>query len=270
MAIPQRLGVKAETVDYGRPSLVERKPVARWVTSADRIMLFLLVGIAALIPQSIKGAYHGFEIALVFWIATIILSRRRMLPQSLVAPMLMYLAWTALSTILSPAPLASWDRMKLVCLLLVVVLVAQGVRTLRQVKLLVGILLLTGVVSAGMTAWQYIDDIGIVVKNPIGAIALAGVAPGDVVHTVNGAEIHNVPQLQNAAERAIPGSMVRVEVIRAGSLARVTVPIRRDDLVKSQFFAAGAKYPRARPVRAQGYMKHYVVYAEVLMHTPCT
>ena len=51
--------------------------------------------------------------------------------------------------------------MKIVCLLLVGIVVGQNLHRLRQVRVLVYLLILSGLAAVGFTAWQYTYGVGV-------------------------------------------------------------------------------------------------------------
>ncbi len=66
------------------------------------------------------------------------------------------------------------------------------------------------------------------IASPPPALALAGIRPGDVVMTINGAGVSSAADAQALATGLTPGSTVSVQVERGGQLVpiTVTVPLR--------------------------------------------
>ncbi len=88
--------------------------------------------------------------------------------------------------------------MKIVCLVLVGVLFAQNLKRLSQVRVLIYLLLLSGLAAAGFTAWQYTYGVGLQVKHIVPGTPLyaAGIHTGDIFTRVNGRAVHEISQLQ--------------------------------------------------------------------------
>src|SRR5579864_6412875 len=115
----------------------------------DRAIFFFLCLFAILLPHSIKGSQHAWQIAFLLWLLTLAVQRARPLPQPFSAPLLAYVIFSGISSALSPDLYLSWDRMKIVCLVLVAIVVAQNLHRLTQVRTLVYLLILSGVAAAG-------------------------------------------------------------------------------------------------------------------------
>ena len=124
-------------------------------------LIFLLGLFAALLPHSIKGSQHAWQIACLLWLLKLLITRTRPFPQPLSAPLLAYVVLSGISTALSPDPYLSWDRMKIVCLLLVGIVVAQNLHRISQVRTLVYLLILSGLAVTVFTAWEYTYGIGV-------------------------------------------------------------------------------------------------------------
>ncbi|MGC2112071.1 MAG: hypothetical protein WA655_21315, partial [Candidatus Korobacteraceae bacterium] len=132
--------------------------VGRWL---DGAIFFFLALFAILLPHSIRGAQHSWQIAFLLWLIKLAVERRRPFRQPLSAPLLAYITLSGVSTLLSPDPVLSWDRMKIVCLVLVGIVVAQNLHRLKQVRVLILLLILSGLAAAAFTAWQYTYGIGV-------------------------------------------------------------------------------------------------------------
>jgi O-antigen ligase len=251
---------------YSRADTSRRWP--RWLQGA---VFFFLCLFAILWPHSIKGAQHAWQIAFLLWLLTLAVERRRPFPQALIAPLLAYVVLSAVSTLLSPDPYLSWDRMKIVCLVLVGIVFAQNVTDLGQVRILVALLVLSGLAAAVFTAWQYTYGVG---------VRVAYIRPGSplennaYIHTdyiitrINGRAVHSPEQLERAVSESPPG-ILRVDYMRGWPFHR-----HRTIITRERFLASGLGTPdlllvRAHPFRAQGTVGHYVIFAEVLTQIAC-
>src|SRR5947209_2892176 len=145
------------------PSLRIPFKIGRFLDLA--IFLFFVI-FAVLLPFSIKGAQHAWRLAFMIWLIKLIVVRKRPapFPLSLALPLIAYVALSAISTALSPDPILSWDRMKIVCLVLLGVLFAANLKSLAQIRALAVLLLLSALAAAGFTAWQYTYGVGVQVQ----------------------------------------------------------------------------------------------------------
>ena len=128
---------------------VPSSDAARWVRWLEGLIFFFLILFAILLPHSIKGARHAWMAAGFLWLVKLAIERKRPFPQALSAPLLAYIVLSGISTALSPDPYLSWPRMKVVCLVLAGIVVAQNLQRLSQVRILVFLLLLSGLAAAG-------------------------------------------------------------------------------------------------------------------------
>src|SRR5271169_6104968 len=102
-----------------------------WRRFLDPAIFGLFVVFAVALPHSIKGAERAWKIAFVLWLVKLAIERVRPFKQPLAAPLLAYVTLSAISTMLSPDPYLSWDRMKFVCLFLVGVVFTQNLSGCR-------------------------------------------------------------------------------------------------------------------------------------------
>jgi O-antigen ligase len=244
------------------------RPWARWF---DGAIFFFLCLFVVLLPQSIKGSQAVWQMALVLWLVKLVLARERPFPQPLTAPLLAYIVLSAISTLLSPDPYASWAQMKFVCLVLVGVVVAQNLKRLTQVRILVFLLLLSGLAAAGITAWQYSYGIGVQVKSIVPGTALyhAGIRPDDIITRVNGHSVHTTAQLQRAVDQVPPGSTLGIDFVRGPFLSRQRTFASGEGFRSSGLGTPNLQLARGKPLRAAGAMRHYGMFADTLMPIGC-
>jgi len=242
---------------------------ASWLAGA--IFLFLCL-FAILLPHSIKGAQHAWQIAFLLWSLRLAVERQRPLPQPLTAPLLAYVVLSAISTALSPDPYLSWDRMKIVCLVLVGIVFAQNLRRLSQVRIVVLLLILSGLGAAAFTVWQYTYGVGVRVAYILPNSPLerdAYIHRDYIITHINGRAVHTHAQLQRAVLQSPPGSMLRVAYMRGWPFHKHDTVISREQFLASGLGTANLQLVRAHPFRAQGTLGHYVVFAEMLMQIGC-
>src|SRR4030088_147845 len=127
----------------------------------DAALFFCLTAFALCAPLATKGAITAFRAALLVWLVKILVGYRRFHRQPLAVPLLLFLLFTGASTIFSSEPLLSWGRMRGITDLTIAVLIGQSLKSLRQVKILVGLLFAACMASVAITAWQYTVGIGV-------------------------------------------------------------------------------------------------------------
>ena len=207
----------------------------------------------------------------LLWLAKLAIERKRPFPQPLAAPLLAYLLLSGISTALSPDPYLSWPRMKIVCLVVAGIVVAQNLRRLSQVRTLVILLLLSGFAAAAFTSWQYTYGVGVQVRYilPTADLLHAGVPPGGIITQVNGRAVHTPEQLTRVVEESPPGSVLQVKYRTGEPYRKRETFLTREQFVKSGLGTPDLQLVRGKPGRAQGTLGHYVVFAEMLMQVGC-
>src|SRR3981081_1265596 len=142
----------------------------RWL---DAALFFCFILFVLCAPIATKGAVTAFRAALLLWLAKILIERRKLERQPLALPLLLFLLFTGASTIFSTEPLLSWGRMRGITDLLIAVLIGHNLKSLRQVKILVGLLFAACMASVAITAWQYTAGIGVeLIPDDQAAVAL--------------------------------------------------------------------------------------------------
>jgi O-antigen ligase len=240
---------------------------ARWI---EGILFVGLAGVALCAPLSTKGAVNAFRAATIFWLILICTRERRVRRQPLVLPLLLFLLFSALSTVLSSEPLLSWGRMRTVTLLLLAVVMAQAVGSLRQLKILVGLLLAACLTSVIYTGWQYTYGIGVKAVN--GGTAppspgQLGLEKDDIIQRVNGKPTHTPQQLLRILDQLPSDGGVQLLISRGSPSKRLTISIGQEKVLAYVLRQSGARLVVAHPFRAEGFLKHYFPYSEVLVLT---
>ena len=244
---------------------------SRWTRYLDPAIFGFLLLVAIALPHSIKGAERAWKIAFVLWLLKLVIERVRPWKQPLAAPLLAYVSLSAVSTILSPDPYLSWDRMKLVCLVLVGVVFSQNLKRLSQVRILVVVLLLSGLGAAVFTAWQYTYGIGVKVDyiQPDAPLNRSGISVDDIITRINGYPVHSAAQLQRIIAESPARTPLLVDYLRGFPLQRLQAVASHEQFVLSGFATPNLRFARGKPIRAQGTLGHYVVFAEMLMQIGC-
>src|SRR5271157_6062656 len=252
-------------------TVAERNVSGSRLRLLDGSIFFFLCLFAILLPHSIKGAEHSWQIAFLLWLLKLAVERRRPFPQPVTAPLLAYVVLSAISTVLSPDPYLSWVQMKFVCLIAVGILFAQNLNSLSQVRILVLLLLLSGLAAAIFTAWQYTYGIGVQVKQvlPDAPAYHAGIRSDDIITGVNGRIVHTEAQLEQRVDNSPQGSILRIDFLRGLPYHRQHTFIAKQDFRQSWSRADILGFARAKPVRAQGTLRHYVIFTGTLMPIGC-
>jgi O-antigen ligase len=226
---------------------------------------------AAALPHSIKGAERAWKIALVLWIIKLAVGRMRPFRQPLAAPLLAYVVFTAISTALSPDPYLSWDRVKMVCLYMAGIVVAQNLRRISQVRWLVLAFIFSGLAAAAFTGWQYAYGIGVrLVTVPASShLYQQGIHPNDIITQINGRSEHTPEQLQQDVTHVPADSSMTVNVIRFFEVRPTAITVTSRDFSEAGLGTKAMQLDRGKPYRAQGTLGHYVIFAEMLMQIGC-
>ena len=243
----------------------------RWTGVVDSVIFGFLLLFAMTLPHSIKGAERSWKIAFTLWLLKLFIDRTRPFRQSLVVPLLAYVSLSAVSTLLSPDPYLSWDRMKFVCLFLAGIVVAQNLKRISQVRWLVLVLVFSGFGAALHTGWQYTYGVGVrLVDLPASSpLARAGLQRGDLVTSVNGHSVHTPEQLQRVVAPLSPNTRVPVRYVPGLALQPTTTSATAGEFLQSGLGTPSLRLGRGRPFRAQGTLGHYVIFAEMLMQIGC-
>jgi O-antigen ligase len=234
--------------------------------------IFLFLGLfAVLLPHSIKGSQHAWQIACVLWLLKLLVARARPFPQPLAAPLLAYVVLSGISTMLSPDPYLSWDRMKIVCLLIVGIVVAQNLHKVSQVRTLIYLLILSGFAATIFVGWEYTYGVGVRVGFVQGTSALyrAHVYQDDIITEINGREVHTPAQLEQLVQQSPPASLLRIDLVRGYPFHKRQTYILREQFLQSGLGTPELRLSRGRPLKAQGTLGHYVDFAEMLMQIGC-
>jgi hypothetical protein len=240
---------------------------SRWIEVA---LFICLAGVAVCAPLSTKGAVNAFRTATVIWLILICIGKRRVFRQPLVLPLFLFLLFSAISTALSSEPLLSWGRMRTVTLLLIAVLIAQVIGSLRQLKILVGLLLGACLISILYTAWQYTFGIGIkpVYSGPASALLeQLGLRKDDIIQRVNGKPTRTPQQLLGTLDQLASDGGAQLLIARGYPSNHLTISVGQRQVLAHALRQQGVSLVRGHPLRAEGFLKHYFPYSEVLVLT---
>ncbi|HXE75424.1 MAG TPA: O-antigen ligase family protein [Candidatus Xenobia bacterium] len=231
----------------------------------DRLSFAFFLVFAAALPHSIAASQIAVGLAGLFWLVE--LARQRRHPHGLLTPlswpMAGFLLLTLISSIFSLEPATSLDKLRGVALIAIVPVVAGTLRTLRQIKILVVVLLLSAAATAGQTVWQKIVGRGVeVVKLAPGSVlAQANVVEHDTIIACGPHLTDSPKELAAALAVHISPLPLKCRAYRGGAdLYEFELPA--DSLMRA---LDGAELRRSRSIRARGTYSHFTTYAEVLM-----
>ena len=249
----------------------EKNVFHRSIEVLDRVITAFLFLFALVQPVSIAGAEIAYTCAALAWLARLAIVRRGVLQSSpLDLPILVYWLLCAVSTLLAPLPASSWEGMRKVGLVLLLLVVAHNIPSVRRVKQLVAVLFFGALVSIAYTGWNYATGIGLRVyePRPESVFYRAGIRDKDLLLRVDDRLIRAPQQFLKYLEVKPQGEPLRLRVVHYGSdvpkdAGTIIVPgeaLPRPDRLD----LLGARIEKGKPYRARGFYSHYVTYAEVL------
>src|SRR5579862_974731 len=126
-----------------------------WPLGLERSALLFLCLFVFIQPMSIAGAEITFAAAAICWLARVALLHRNVLQSSpLDGFILVYWLLCALSAAVAPLPGSSWDGMRKVALIFLVLVISHNVVNRQRMRQLLAVLFLGGLVSVAAAAWQ--------------------------------------------------------------------------------------------------------------------
>ena len=146
--------------------------------------------------------------------------------------------------------------MKIVCLVLVGIVVAQNLHRLKQVRTLMFLLILSGLAAAAFTAWQYTYGVGVRVAYACAErrrCISAHVYQDDIIPTHQRSREYtrrsNCRGWSSKARRARCCRLIWCAVTRFTSGGRTFV---REQMIESGLGTPALPLPRGQPLKAQG------------------
>lgn len=237
--------------------------------AATTAFLFLYVIVQ---PASIAATHIAYAAAAVTWLMRLAIVRGRGLHRGpLDLPILIYLIVSAVAVAQSPLPISSWEGMRKVALVCVVLIFAQNVPSLARAKQLFTVLVVSALVTVGWSVWMYLGGVGLHVTG-FGSDqgwSATGLQKGDIILSVDGRRLttpqqfltylNSKPQTEPLQLGAAP--VDSIEVPRNASLVTIPPGVWHP---ADTLDALGLTVEKARPVRAFGFYSHYVTYSMVL------
>lgn len=239
----------------------------KWLT---RAVFFFLVIFVASAPHSIAAAQIAYSGAVLFWLLNWILGYWRPVGQPLVLPAFIFMVLSAVSAAVGFAPSLGWAHLKSVSLLLIFVLIAQNLNSIRQVQALATILIASCLINVAYTGWQFSVGVGVklaFVSTPAeSGLRQFGLDTGDIIQSLDGHRVWEPNSLLLEVKDLTPGRLVPVSILRGQPLHRFQVEASSAVLrnLGEEVSQGQVLLTRGHPVRAQGFYDHFVTYAGVL------
>ena len=240
----------------------------KWIHWIDVAVFICLAVVAICAPLATKGATNAFRAATAIWLIRICTGRVRFYRQPLALPLFLFLSLSFVSTLFSVDPFLSWGRMRTVTLLFLAVLLPQTLSSMRQIKILTGLLVGACCLTVLYTGWQYTAGIGVKLTAtgaPAPANSKFGLQPDDIIQQVNGKRTLTPQQLFTRLYQVPADAEVHLLAARFAPLEHFKISVQRRQDLENYLLQAGLKLSRGHPLRAEGSLKHYFPYSEVLV-----
>ena len=231
----------------------------------ERVAFAFLILMVLAAPQSIAATQIAWLTGMFIWLARLLFKPRIRFRFGILDLALWgLLGWSIISACVSYAPPTSLDKLRTVALFLIFYFVFYNIRNLRAAYFLAFALVISCMVNVAWTPVQKWLGRGVEIHgiNPNGSMGKAGLIDGDTLDRVNGKKIST----PDDALSEIRGSETTVLEFYRGDF-ETDAKVQRTDLLP----AADAKgqlgfesWTVGRIIRASGFYRHYVTYAEAL------
>jgi O-Antigen ligase len=225
---------------------------------------FLIYAIAA--PHSIAISWVGISLLVLGWLIRTIVTRRLGIQRSpMDLPLLLFIAWTVLSSILSIEPRDSLPKLINVSTFLFFYL-TQSLLTHKLAVAVAGVMILSAAAGVLWGAGELILGRGVIVTALSTDSPLRSATPlttGDVIWRVNNRRVSTVDEINDGLRRTCAGCTLRLSVISRGEHAEWTAALPNKILNESNPSGVTGG-GRTHRFRASGWTRHYETFAEVL------
>jgi O-antigen ligase len=260
-----------------RPRAAVSDLTGRLSRSLEAISAFFLFLFVIAQPLSIAASHVAYAGAALAWVLRLALVRRGMLKSSpLDLPILVFLLLSVVSTLVSPLPASSWEGMRKIALIFLVLLVAHNVSNVRRAKQLLAVLFLSSLVAVGGAMWNYVDGVGLRIHNPQPETSFyrAGLRDADVILRVDGHRVEKPQEFLRRVDSEPPGKPMQLRVIHGLGIEimkdAVPIAVSLDNGPHPRNLSElGMQIETDRPARARAFYSHYVTYAAVLQLLGC-
>jgi O-Antigen ligase/PDZ domain len=278
MATNQLTNASAGAVlDVSSPRAAVSGLTGRLSLNLEAITAFFLFLFVIAQPVSIAASHVAYAGAASAWVLRLALVRRGLLKSSpLDLPILIYLVLCTASTLLSPLPISSWEGMRKVALIFLILVVAHNVASERRAKQLLALLFLSSLVAFAWAGWEYVDGVGLRIHSPRPGSMFyrAGVRDNDVIMRVDGRSIEKPQEFLRRVDAEPAGKPMQLRVVHGGGIEimKDAVPVTvslGDGSRPTSLSELGMQIETDRPARARSFYSHYVTYAAVLQLLGC-
>lgn len=264
-------------VGVGRYRTAVGDLTGRWSRRLETITAFFLFLFVIAQPLSIAASHVTYAGAALAWVLRLTLVRRGILKSSpLDLPILIFLLLSVISVLMSPLPASSWEGMRKIALIFLVLLVAHNVSNARRAKQLLAILFLSSLGAVGWAVWNYVDGVGLRIHNPQPGTSFyrAGLRDADVILWVDGHRVERPQEFLRRVDSEPPGQPMELRVIHGLGIEimkdAVPIAVPLDSAPRpGNLSELGMQLETDRPARARAFYSHYVTYAAVLQLMGC-
>ena len=238
--------------------------IVRRIIDALQVCGLLIYAFAA--PHSIAISWVGISLVVLGWLVRAISERRlgiQRTPMDL--SLLLFIAWTVISSLLSIEPRDSIPKLINVSTFLMFYL-TQSMLTRKLAILVASVMIASAAAGVLWGAGELILGRGVIVKGLAADSPLrktTALAEGDVVWRVNNHRVSSVDEINDAIKKTCTGCTLRLSVISRGEHVEwtSTLPYQRVDESNPSGITGGGRTHR---FRASGWTRHYETFAEML------
>ena len=239
----------------------------RCIGRMDNAVFAAIVVLVLAIPHPTAVVLYSYRTIWLLWTLRLLLGKNNLQLRRLYLPAVLFAVLAFLATVHSYEPLLSWGRVERYMELLLVIPIAENLKSVRRMKWLVGLLLASSMISALRTGYQYVHGIGtkLVAVPSKSELGQAGVLSDDIVQAINGHPTRTLTQWQKALQDTRNEPQLHLRLARAWPYYERVDRIVPRAALDAWLAWPGAKIELGRPVRAQGHFYHYVPYAGLVM-----
>ncbi len=234
--------------------------LARW---SNRLLLIGLSLFALSVPHSIAAAHISLNIGLIAWLLRDVGTGHLHFTRTpFDRPLLLFAGLTVLSAIFSEAPELSLRKLLSLLLLGVIYLLGSNL-SLKGVRWLLALLIVSGLAGASFSLYEKAFGRGIVIGSLAANSPLleSSVKPGDVIWMIGRERISNLDDIARIIQGRPSGEKVEIEALHEGDPLPVTIEITEEMKLSSNPLAISGN-GRSRRFRASGFSRHFPTFAE--------
>ncbi len=257
------------TVDFKteEPTLEPREPnQSAFHQFSQNIALTGLLLYVAFAPHSMAASSIGVALATLGWLFRIFSTRPLGLRRSKFDfVILLSLLWTVVSAFLSEEPRISLAKLQASWCVLLFYL-TRAVVTKRSALLLVAVLILSGSVGVGYSAYDLLRGRGVVIESlsAISPFRQLDIRANDTVWRINGARVYSVKDIDDALRKAPAEESLTVSLISKGEHVQRPGLSVSTAAQQSQSPSGLTGSTPSHQFRASGWTRHYQTFAELL------